>query len=98
MSFHFMRMQEDGRITPIMTPQPVFPTIKAAKEAAPGLLIRMRPGARGSKIVLVQVIEDVKFTATVTYEKWSDATMRKHGLGPAPIPTECHGMGKREID
>jgi len=78
-AFHFMRLQADGRLTAIAA-SPGFPTLEAAKAAAPELLIRMRPGHRGSRLVLVQVLEDVRFTATVAYDRWPASTRRKHGL------------------
>jgi len=66
MSFHFARMQDDGRLT---TPLPQsFATIEEAKAAAPELLLRLT--RRGGRIVLVQVLEDASVTATITYRKW----------------------------
>lgn len=78
-SFHFMRMQPDGRLTATTVPQ-TFSTIDEAKAAAPDLLVRMRPGSHGSRVVLVQVLEEARFSAMVVYEKWSEATRRKHGV------------------
>lgn len=82
MSFHFARVQDDGRLT---SPLPTsFPTAEAAKAAAPDLLMRLCK--RGGRIVLVQVLEEVRVTAKVEYDRWPDSTRKKHGV-------TTHGQG-----
>jgi hypothetical protein len=67
MTFYFARVQDDGRLT---SPLPQsFATIEDAKAAAPELLARLAT-RKGSRVVLVQVIEDAMITAMVTYRKW----------------------------
>ncbi len=75
-AFHFLRMTDDGRLTSPISP--AFATIEEAKAAAPDLLLRLR--MRTGKVVLVQILEEAKVTATVAYDKWPAATRKKHGV------------------
>ncbi len=63
MSFHFARLQSDGRLT---SPLPkVYQTAKEAKEDAPYALRHVQ--ARGGKIVLVEVLEEAALTFKVMF-------------------------------
>ncbi len=74
-SFHFARMQTDGRLT---SPFPQsYPTIAEAKKAAPDLL-RTAQARHGGKIVLVQVLEEVQVECKAVFKEFTGSV---HGHG-----------------
>lgn len=75
--FYFARMQDDGRITSPMNPG--YSTLMALKAAAPNVLRTKRE--HGGKFVVIQVLEEIKVTATVEFEKLKPSTLKKHGRG-----------------
>jgi len=74
--YAIVRVQDDGRISSV-TPAATYPSLEAAKAAAPDLLAGRRGGGR---IAIVQVLEEAVHTSSVRYEKWSEGTKRKLGL------------------
>jgi hypothetical protein len=75
MMYQFVRMQDDGRMASI-TPVTVFKTVEEAKAAAGDLLARAAIRST-SKIVLVEIKEEVVITSSVRYAKLDEGTLRK---------------------
>ncbi len=66
----FARLQETGAISRVGNWQTEYLNQEAAERDAPRALAGLRPGHRGSKIVLVQIVKEVEVVATVTLKDY----------------------------
>lgn len=79
--YHIARRQEDGDITSPMNPG--FETLDALRKAAPNLLRGKRPFGN-SQFCIIQVLEEITVTTSVSFQRLPASTRKKHGISRMP--------------